>query len=364
MPISVKAADPSGTKPAASIAEAVAGPLLTTNILFLRLSAFALRVARSVLLLFVALVLLAAALSLFRDVERHRFFRQAIETERAMERPMTAALRRHVPTNFRGADASRWILVMGIYLLSIGLGMTAERFSEATADIRRRSERKNHGAAAPPAQERRSAPQRPPLSRGIEALKPGEKLDRTKLLEIYAQAKKTLAEQKRNLAFLSIDVVDSTGMKIGEDADIAERDFKQYKRLVEKVLEAHGVLKATWTPDGVMICFGRVEDAVGAAQKIIIGLEGFNKNVKVIKRDFAVRAGINAGTVAYDESTPLEEMTDRVIDIAGHMQKHGTVNGVCVAKPAIENFPPQMGFAPTSRVVDGCEVYEWKPEAS
>jgi hypothetical protein len=42
--------------------------------------------------------------------------------------------------------------------------------------------------------------------------------------------------------------------------------------------------------------------------------------VKLIKTDFSVRCGVNAGFVYFDETTPLE--ADRVIDVAGHMQKY------------------------------------------
>ena len=69
---------------------------------------------------------------------------------------------------------------------------------------------------------------------------------------------------------------------------------------------------------------------------------------------------MNTGFVYFDDSVPLEEMSDRVIDIAGHMQKHALPNTVCVAKPAIEPLRERIGFEPAGRTVDGYEVYEWK----
>ena len=82
--------------------------------------------------------------------------------------------------------------------------------------------------------------------------------------------------------------------------------------------------------------------------------------VKAIKRDFAIRAGINAGEVFADDSTPMEEMTDRVIDIAGHMQKHGIIDGICISGPAILPLLKEFPFTDAARVVDGCAVYEWR----
>jgi hypothetical protein len=76
-----------------------------------------------------------------------------------------------------------------------------------------------------------------------------------------------------------------------------------------------------------------------------------------MKRDFVVRCGINAGYVYFDESIPLEEMSDRAIDIAGHMQKHAPPNSICIAKPAIEPLEDRTGFVQTTKIVDGYEVY-------
>ena len=185
-------------------------------------------------------------------------------------------------------------------------------------------------------------------------------LDRAKLLEIYAETKKSLERHKKHYAFLSIDVVDSTGMKKFEDPGIAERDFRKYKSFVEKALSTNRALKSTWTPDGVMICFATADQAIQAAQDVIKSLKAFNDSVKAIKADFKIRAGINSGEVFCDDQTPMEEMTDRVIDIAGHMQKHGAVNAVSIAQHAVEPFLSQFHFASAGRVVDGCPVYEWK----
>ena len=81
--------------------------------------------------------------------------------------------------------------------------------------------------------------------------------------------------------------------------------------------------------------------------------------VKLIKTDFSVRCGVNAGFVYFDETTPLE--ADRVIDVAGHMQKYADPNTVAVAQNIVEPLNDRAGFAPAKRVVDGYEVYTWRP---
>lgn len=77
-----------------------------------------------------------------------------------------------------------------------------------------------------------------------------------------------------------------------------------------------------------------------------------------------VRCGVNAGYVHFDDATPLEAMSERVIDIAGHMQKIAEPNTVAVARKVIEPLRNPAGFAPTDRVVDGYQVASWRPGQS
>jgi len=183
---------------------------------------------------------------------------------------------------------------------------------------------------------------------------------REELMELLAQTKKSLDEQKRNLAFLAMDVVNSTGMKQGEDPAIAARDFRQYKKHVMSALQKHGYLKLAWTPDGQMICFSTVEAAIKAGQDVLSGLETFNREIKAMKMDFRLRAGINAGRVLYDEDIPMEEMSDRVIDITGHMQKYAPADSIFISAEALGDRAVEFKFAPVEKVVDGCKVFCWK----
>jgi len=205
-----------------------------------------------------------------------------------------------------------------------------------------------------------AAPQTPIVSPAVQAGGTTGHHTREELLEVMAQAKKELELQKKSLSFLAIDVVDSTGMKIGEDPAIATRDFIHYRKLVEKAIADNKGLKAAWTPDGVMICFPTAEAAVAAAKQVIGDLKEFNTNVKAMRRDFTVRCGINTGTVLFDETVPMEEMADRSIDIAGHMQKYAEPNAIFIGKHVIEEMRSASDFKPVEKQVDGCDVYAWR----
>jgi hypothetical protein len=63
-----------------------------------------------------------------------------------------------------------------------------------------------------------------------------------------------------------------------------------------------------------------------------------------------------------DDDVPLEEVSDRVIDIAGHMQKHAEPMTVSVAKTVVEPLTDREGFLETPKIVDGYQVYAWSGE--
>lgn len=198
------------------------------------------------------------------------------------------------------------------------------------------------------------------LDTRIEQMGSAKKQDRKNLLKDFVALKKQLEAMGRDLAFLSIDVVDSTGMKEGEDVYVVSNDFIEYRNFVETRINANNCIKSTWTPDGLMACFGNLEDAVNAAQIILSELPTFNAN-KGMKRDFLLRCGINVGHVFFDDTLPLEQISDRAIDIAGHMQKHAEPNTIFIAKQIIKPVDIMKGFNKTDRHVDGLDAYRWDP---
>lgn len=204
------------------------------------------------------------------------------------------------------------------------------------------------------------APVLSPVNQVLAQLQQGRLGKRDDLLKVFAETKRKLDQIGRDLAFLSIDVVDSTGIKLGEERAAVEHDFKEYKKFVEGRMLAHGSLKTTWTPDGTMACFSTVDAAVEAAKDLLSDLPAFNRDIKTMRRNFVLRCGVNMGYVYFEESLPLEEMSDRTIDIAGHLQKSAEPNTVRIAKPAIEPLAARQGFEPTGKHVLGYEVYDWR----
>ncbi|HEX4048000.1 MAG TPA: hypothetical protein VH309_09215 [Elusimicrobiota bacterium] len=313
----------------------------------------ALRTLRLLLLIELALFSTGRVLAVFSDARQKKPIAKVIAFEQAVDGPPIEWFRRAAPIKVEGKDVSGCMVFALLLALTALLDSFIAKLRENAVYLRRRRlEAEMAGADLWS------------LQGCLAALARGENLDRKKILEIYGKSKRALENQQRPLAFLSIDIVDSTGMKVGEDPAAVECDMMLYRKLVEDILAAGGALKSAWTPDGAMICFPGPENAVKAAQKLVADLRKFNASVKTIRRDFKVRIGVNAGLVSYDDSTPMDQMASRVIDVAGHLQKNCGINSVWTTKEVAELLRGAYALKATEHVVDGHAVFEWSETAS
>jgi len=187
---------------------------------------------------------------------------------------------------------------------------------------------------------------------------------RLAMLREYTEARKFLFSEKRHLAFLSIDVVGSTRMKIGEDKLAIEHAFSEYKKFVERILKKHNIWKVAWTPDGIMCAFPTAAECISAAQDVLRGLPWFNDGVHHLKMGFNVRCGANMGEVVFPENKAMEDISDEVIDVAGHMQKYAAHGALWIAKEMLGPEANFEGFREIADKVDGHVVMEWRPAES
>lgn len=270
-------------------------------------------------------------------------------------------LHKYIPTTIGGADRSDWILIGLAVLITVVSGSLAQR---AQVAVNRQLLRKSAQAWRRKENVQPGSKLDRELENSLRVAETGKTVNRQELLKVFAETKKKLDAYGREVAFLAIDVVGSTGMKTGEDPASIQYDFAEYRRLVEQIFRARGVLKSAWTPDGVMACFAHVEDACQAGKDVIKSLKFFNRETKLSAADFAVRCGVNAGLVYFDDATPLETISDRVIDVAGHMQKHAEPNTVLVARKVIEPLRQLDEFIHTSQIIDGYEASVWSDKGS
>ncbi|OFV98673.1 MAG: hypothetical protein A3F68_03645 [Acidobacteria bacterium RIFCSPLOWO2_12_FULL_54_10] len=187
-----------------------------------------------------------------------------------------------------------------------------------------------------------------------------QRATRMTLLREYAVAKQILSSVKKDLAFLAIDVIGSTKMKVGEDKLAIEHAFAEYKKFLERVFRENQAYRVSWTPDGVMSCFLSAEEASCAAKALLVGLDWFNKDVHHLKTGFHVRTGMNVGEVNFPDDKALEEISDEVIDVAGHMQKYADGDTLWISEDAFNRLIDRSGYTPTDKQVDNRKVYVWR----
>ena len=151
-------------------------------------------------------------------------------------------------------------------------------------------------------------------------------------------------------------------MKIGEDKLAIEHAFSEYKKFVERILKKNNIWKVAWTPDGIMCAFPTAADCINAAQDVLRGLPWFNDGVHHLKTGFNVRCGANMGEVVFPENKAMEDISDEVIDVAGHMQKYAAHGALWIAKDMLGPEANFEGFHEiTDQQVDGHTVMEWRP---
>ncbi len=259
-----------------------------------------------------------------------------------------------IPTVFIGVDLSRVILFVFLLVSSISLASMADKNHQRYNMYMNRTKL---AAIQSMSTSSKKAIEVEHLQKELaEQVKSTKDADSASLMCTLVEVRRKLDSMKRHVAFLSVDVVDSTGMKKLEDPIVVQHSFNEYKKFLSKIFADCGELKSSWTPDGVMVCFPSAEHATCAAKEIIAGLPVFNSTVSGMSRPFEVRCGINAGAVLYDEAVPMSEMSDAVIDVTGHMQKYAQPDSIFMSSELAGHLGDKYCFRQTDKMVDGFNV--------
>lgn len=309
------------------------------------------------------LVILVFAFSFARPyishIEAYPYLAVPLNMQQKITQKVKVEINKVIPTNVAGFDITR-ILMIIVFLFVLGqvnglrqrihLKEAYEKYEEELKKIVRTTHLDDSNKAIDA------------LKHDVEEMKHVSGKKRKELILHFMEVQHRLESFKRVLAFLSVDVVGSTAMKANEDPMAISADFYRYNELADKVLSENKCIKVAKTPDGIMAAFSDTDHAVMAGQQLITGLDHFNQFVKKMKMDFKVRCGINSGMLYFDPDEPLEHLSDRVIDIAGHMQKEAEPNTINIAKSSIAPLEKTSGFTNAEKVIDDEVVYTWKPK--
>ncbi len=159
------------------------------------------------------------------------------------------------------------------------------------------------------------------------------------------ELEKTIQERfTRHFAYLSIDVVDSTKLKMGAQESDQLYTFGEYHSFAARVTANNGGKVISTSGDGIMAEFAAEQAAVDAAIEIIEGMPEFNRTRNTLGKPFVLRLGVNAGKVLVDDTNRDNKIFSTVIDIAGHLQKLGKAGQLLVSETVLAKLENRDEF--------------------
>ena len=224
--------------------------------------AYITKIVRFALLFFVLLILIAFGTHFIENPGQYPTLMKLTNLEHQISQPLINQIKMAIPYKFQGIDFSPLILAILLLLLA-NLCITFK--DKCLNTINKIKEKKDYYAWRNQISKVVSKEKMSEIDSKFEALSATKTSDRKQMLKEFVELKSKLDNMGQQLAFLAIDVVDSTGMKRDEDKHLAAYDFDRYNEFVDSCLKENGVVKYAKTPDGIMSCFRTVDAAVGAA---------------------------------------------------------------------------------------------------
>lgn len=166
-----------------------------------------------------------------------------------------------------------------------------------------------------------------------------------------------LLDSVKERTFLALDVYRSLKLKAGEDPFIAQHTFHLHNLLIQRiVVEQQGMIHST-AGDGMMICFESADSALATATLILQKVKYFNQFENQLSNDFILRIGMHTGPVIIEDSSHINTMFSKTLDLAGHIQKHATPGRIEISADALAGLSEQKYFRRLDREVDGLKLY-------
>jgi hypothetical protein len=109
-----------------------------------------------------------------------------------------------------------------------------------------------------------------------------------------------------------------------------------------------------------MCLYEAPQKAVDVAINIFSRLKQFNKEQSSLRRYLNVRIGINTGTLLLDDVKDLGKITERDIDIAGHLQKYGRPGELLISAATWERIANKTDFRKRWQTIDDTVVYKYR----
>src|SRR6266852_4381741 len=190
---------------------------LTSKIKWFNTISVSARILSGTMVGIIILFLLPLVIPYVEDATEYGYIRSAL----AIEHAITVGVKHGVPTKIAGKEIARWLIILFAFVTSGWLSGVSSHLQDRAEyyGFKRNIEEWRQKVNLAGKDTLFS-----PLMQKLERLKNAGKKDRDRLLNEFAQIKKTLDKAGRELAFLSFDVFDSLGLKQGEERATIEHD--------------------------------------------------------------------------------------------------------------------------------------------
>lgn len=181
----------------------------------------------------------------------------------------------------------------------------------------------------------------------------------SKLEEYVKLRDELMASRVKVHSFLSVDVIDSIGMKQGVDLLLVQYSLMEYHKYVRENIEKHGGKINNTSGDGVMSSFNSTKDAINAAMDIRNGLGEFNQTRNKLSAPFRLRFGIHTGSAFIDEDGKMDQMYTEVPDVAGHIQKRAGENEIMISETSYNEIANKADFMALKQKIDRFSIFKF-----
>lgn len=191
----------------------------------------------------------------------------------------------------------------------------------------------------------------------------------------YEEARKKYTElgdaihhrYEQEVTALSLDVVNSTAVKVSGSPLDAQLTFDAYHCWVEERLAAHGCGPDayTWAGDGLLAVFKHPEPAVATARGLIDGLAIFNARFNRLQERIEVRIGVHTGRMLPGEAPGVGKVASHTFDLAARLQKTSAPNQVAISETTYTHLKEGAGqFIRVPRELPGpAACFAYPPES-
>lgn len=177
--------------------------------------------------------------------------------------------------------------------------------------------------------------------------------DPVALMAEIIHLQRRLAPRNQAVCVMVVDVAQSTRMKANADPLVVEWSFREFQKLVERLVGRHGGEVLSTAGDGAVASFSGSSDALASAKAIQTEIVHFNSRTNRLESPFRVRLGLHCGNV---HGQLTEVQFNELIDIAAHVESTAPVGGIAVTQAVADDLEHEK-LAAMVEPVDGHPIY-------